>query len=185
MPPTIETARLTLRSLAQADFEPYYDAVLSQRAVMYWLSASGEPRSREESLATWARLTSPQRDPRDRFWAVVNRASGELLGHVVLQRLDKGDLIEVGYALGEKHWGAGFATEASRAVVEFGFATTDLEMIVGIARPNNGASRRVLEKTGLQYAGMRRYYDVDVAYYELHRAAHEAALTAQGQASKR
>jgi ribosomal-protein-alanine N-acetyltransferase len=173
MPPTIETPRLTLRSFTEDDFEPYFDAVLSQRSVMRWLSGTGEPRTREESVLTWARLLSPDRDPRDRFWALVDRARGDLLGHAVLQRLDKGDLIEVGYALGERWWGAGIATEASRAVVDFGFATTDLDMIVGVARPENAASRRVLEKTGLTYCGARHYYGLDVAYYELHRADHK------------
>jgi ribosomal-protein-alanine N-acetyltransferase len=113
------------------------------------------------------------------MWAVVERESGELLGHAVLQRLDQSDLIEVGYALGESFWGRGFATEASRAAVDFGFATTDLNLIVGIARPENAASRRVLEKTGLSYAGVRRYYNFDVAYYELLRTDHKAASRSQ------
>jgi len=173
MPPAIETPRLILRSFTEADFEPYFAAILSQRPVMRWLSGTGEPRTREEAVLTWARLLSPDRDPRDRFWAVVDRASGDLLGHAVLQRLDKGELIEVGYALGERWWGAGIATEASRAVVDFGFATTDLDMIVGIARPENAGSRRVLEKSGLTYQGTRQYYGLDVAYYELRRADHK------------
>jgi [ribosomal protein S5]-alanine N-acetyltransferase len=171
--PTIETPRLTLRAFAQDDFEAYFERILSVRAVMRFLSGSGEPRSREESMLSFARISATDRDPRDRVWAVVERASGELAGHAILQRLDKSDLIEVGYALGERWWGAGIATEASKAVVDYGFASTTLELIVGVARPENAASRRVLEKTGLTYAGMRHYYQLDLAYYELTKADHE------------
>lgn len=173
MPPRIETPRLVLRAFMHEDFEPYYERILSQRAVMRFLSGSGEARSREESLVSFARFTNPRRDPHDLVWAVTERQSGELIGHAVLQRLDKSDLTEVGYALGERWWGAGLATEASRAVVAFGFETTPLELIVGIARPENAASRRVLEKTGLTYTGIRHYYGFEVAYYELTRRAHE------------
>ena len=173
MPPRIETTRLTLRSFEPDDFEAYYERILSQRAVMRFLSGSGEPRSREEAALTFARFTDPQRDSRDLVWAVTERRTKELIGHAVLQRLDKSELIEVGYALGERWWGAGLATEVSRAVVAFGFETLPLDLIAGIARPENAASRRVLEKTGLTFDGMRRYYGFEVAYYELTRSEHE------------
>jgi RimJ/RimL family protein N-acetyltransferase len=172
MVPTIDTARLTLRAFTHDDFEPYFERILSARPVMRFLSGSGEPRTREESMLAFARMVSPERDPLDRVWAVVERSSSEMIGHAILQRLDKSDLIEVGYALGERWWGAGIATEASKAVVEYGFACTPLELIVGVARPENLASRRVLEKTGLRYAGMRHYYNLELAYYELTKADH-------------
>jgi RimJ/RimL family protein N-acetyltransferase len=171
--PTIETPRLTLRAFTLDDFEPYFERVFSARPVMRFLSGSGEPRTREESMLAFARMTSPDRDPRDRVWALVDRNSGEVLGHAILQRLDTSDLIEVGYALGERWWGAGIATEASKAVVDYGFAHTPLDLIVGVARPENVASRRVLEKTGLTYAGVRHYYKLDLAYYELTKADYE------------
>ena len=126
-------------------------------------------------MLAFARISAADRDPCDRVWAIVERPSNEVIGHAVLQRLDKGDLIEVGYALGEAWWGKGYATEAARATVDFGFGPARLGLIVGIARPENLASRRVLEKTGLRYVGMRHYYHVDVAYYEFTRAQHEAA----------
>ncbi|MBV8366804.1 MAG: GNAT family N-acetyltransferase [Candidatus Eremiobacteraeota bacterium] len=163
-----------LRSFVQDDFEAYYAAILSQAAVMRWLSANGEPRTREEAAVALARFLSPDRDPRDRLWAVTEKVNRQLLGHAALQRLDKGDLIEVGYALGERYWGAGYATEASRAVVDFGFATTDLDLIVGVARPENAASRRVLEKSGMTFKGLRHYYGLDLAYYEMTRDEHAA-----------
>ncbi len=172
-PPIIESPRLLLRPFAPDDFEPYYERILSDPAVMRFLSGDGTARSRPESLASFARVSDPKRDPRDQVWATIERASGQLIGHSVLQRLDKTELIEVGYALGQRFWGNGFATEAAQAVVKHGFETLRLELIVGVARPENAASRRVLEKTGLTYNGLRRYYNFEVAYYELTRGTYE------------
>jgi len=171
--PTIQTSRLTLRSMRADDFAPYFERILSDSAVMRWLGGDGQPRSRESAQLAIARLMDPQRDARDRFWVAVERASDQLIGHAVLQRLDKSDLIEVGYALGRHWWGAGLATEAARALVDYGFSVAGLDVVTGVARPENAASRRVLEKAGLRYAGMRRYYEKDLAFYELVRAAWE------------
>jgi ribosomal-protein-alanine N-acetyltransferase len=170
--PTIETPRLTLRAFAEEDFEPYFERILGDRDVMHFLSGSGEPRTRVEAQASFARILGFEVDAIDYYWVVVERISKEVIGHAILQPLDKGELIEVGYALGKRWWGHGLATEASKAVVDFGFADTPLELIVGVARRENAASRRVLEKTGLSFAGMRRYYNLDLAYYELTKAAY-------------
>jgi [ribosomal protein S5]-alanine N-acetyltransferase len=167
--PTIHTDRLTLRAFEEYDFEPYFEQILGEREVTRWLGGDGQPRTRENAQLVFARLTDPNRDERDRFWVACERTSGELMGHAVLQRLDKTDIIEVGYALGTRWWGKGFATEAARALVDYGFETVALNLIAGVARPENLASRRVLEKAGLLYYGMRRYYEKDLAYYELAR----------------
>ena len=50
------------------------------------------------------------------------------------------------------HWGQGLATEAALASVRFGFADLGLKRIIGLVMPENIASVRVLEKTGLRYA---------------------------------
>jgi len=171
--PTIQTDRMVLRAIEPDDFEPYFEQIFSDGAVMRWLGGDGQPRSRENAQLAFARLSDPERDERDRFWVAVDRASGDLVGHAVLQRLDKSGLIEVGYALGQRWWGLGLATEAARALVDYGFSALGLDLITGVARPANAASRRVLEKAGLTYVGMRRYYEKDLVYYELARAEWE------------
>ena len=164
---------MTLRAFQGEDVEPYFEQILSDGAVMRWLAGDGKPRTREAAQLAYARITSPDRDERDLFWIAVDRESGDLIGHAVLQRLDKSDLIEVGYALGRRWWGSGLATESARALVDHGFSVLGLDLITGVARPENAASRRVLEKAGLVFSGMRRYYEKDVAYYELARGAWE------------
>ena len=64
---------------------------------------------------------------------------------------------EIGYWLGVPHWGRGFATEATRAVIDYAFEEYPIEEIVGGARVTNPASRRVLEKCGFQWTGVALY----------------------------
>jgi RimJ/RimL family protein N-acetyltransferase len=65
---------------------------------------------------------------------------------------------ELGYWLGVKQWGKGYATEAVRAMIDHIFTDTDAEAITSAARVTNPASRRVLEKCGFQWssAGLLR-----------------------------
>jgi RimJ/RimL family protein N-acetyltransferase len=60
---------------------------------------------------------------------------------------------EIGYWLGVKHWGKGYATEAVRAMIDHVFTDFDCEAIQSAARVTNPASRRVLEKCGFQWTG--------------------------------
>jgi RimJ/RimL family protein N-acetyltransferase len=60
---------------------------------------------------------------------------------------------EIGYWLGVKFWGKGYATEAVRAVIDHVFTDLDCEAIQSAARVTNPASRRVLEKCGFQWTG--------------------------------
>jgi RimJ/RimL family protein N-acetyltransferase len=60
---------------------------------------------------------------------------------------------EIGYWLGVKHWGKGYATEAVRATIDHLFTDLDCDAIHSSARVTNPASRRVLEKCGFQWTG--------------------------------
>ena len=60
--------------------------------------------------------------------------------------------VDVAFRLMPNHWGQGLATEAALASVRFGFADLGLKRIIGLVMPENIASVRVLEKTGLRYA---------------------------------
>ena len=59
--------------------------------------------------------------------------------------------LEIGYWLGEPHWGKGYATEAAHALVDLVFRATQVEKLYASCRVSNIASRRVLYKSGFQY----------------------------------
>lgn len=86
-------------------------------------------------------------------FAILERESEALIGVCGYgKRRDLGP--EIGYWLGEPHWGQGFATEAMRAVIDHLFSTTALEEIAAGCRVTNLASKRVLEKCGFQWTGV-------------------------------
>jgi RimJ/RimL family protein N-acetyltransferase len=69
-------------------------------------------------------------------------------------RSDDND-VELGYWLGTSYWGRGFATEAVRAVIDHAFGELEHATLQAGARVSNPASRRVLEKCGFQWTGVR------------------------------
>jgi len=60
---------------------------------------------------------------------------------------------EIGYWVGVRHWGQGYATEAARAVIDYAFDRFEFDALHSSARVTNPASRRVLEKCGFQWTG--------------------------------
>lgn len=117
--------------------------------------------------------------------AIVLRRRVGTVGYCGLRPLpDRLQARELMYAVHPACWGRGVATEAGRAVLDWGFATLPLDEVLGMSRPENTASRRVLEKLSMAYDGLSdRYYDPPLALYRLPRAAWRSArLAAQGRA---
>jgi len=83
--------------------------------------------------------------------ACILKSTGEQIGLAGLKYLEELGEVDVAYRLLPTHWGQGFATEAALASVRFGFASLGLKRILGLVMPENIASVRVPEKTGLRY----------------------------------
>jgi ribosomal-protein-alanine N-acetyltransferase len=83
--------------------------------------------------------------------ACILKSTGEQIGFAGLKYLEEFGEVDVAFRLMRAYWGMGLATEAALASVRYGFADLGLERIIGLAMPENKASVRVLEKTGLHY----------------------------------
>ena len=93
--------------------------------------------------------------------ACILKSTGEQIGFAGLKYLEELGEVDVAYRLLPKYWGQGLATEAARASVNYGFDNFRLKSaagrirrvrtIIGLVMPENIASVRVLEKTGLRY----------------------------------
>lgn len=89
-------------------------------------------------------------------WAVVERSTGEFVGWSGLKLMKEKinghvDFYDIGYRLIKAHWGKGYATESAAAARRYAFEVLKATDLFAMADVNNRASRRVLEKTGLQY----------------------------------
>ncbi|HVU36815.1 MAG TPA: GNAT family N-acetyltransferase [Opitutales bacterium] len=109
------------------------------------------------------------------------RLDGRLLGCVSLDLDRAQDRGRMGYWLGRPFWGQGYATEAVRAVLAYGFQQLALEKVEADHIAGNAASARVMEKAGLMREGLRPHHNkkrgayLDEVLYGLTRAAAAAA----------
>jgi RimJ/RimL family protein N-acetyltransferase len=83
-------------------------------------------------------------------WAMIRKEDQAWLGWCGLKRLEDGE-VDLGYCLHRSYWGQGYATEASVASVNWGFANLPIPKIIGRVHKENSASIKVLEKVGMIY----------------------------------
>jgi ribosomal-protein-alanine N-acetyltransferase len=103
------------------------------------------------------------------LWWWRERSTGELVGYAGLNRDEvEGDpMVEIGWSVTPARQGEGFATEAARAALDWGFERAGLTRIVAFALLENERSRRVMEKLGMAYVGDFERRGLPHALYEL------------------
>ena len=144
----LTTERLLLRPFRPEDL-PLYAALNADPKVAETLSG---PLTREESddIALWAN----ERWATDRLGliAVERRRDGAFLGMCGLHRQSsRPQDVEVAWRLAYEHWGNGYATEAGRAWLAYGFETLGLDRIISMTDETNVRSLAVMRRLGLTY----------------------------------
>jgi RimJ/RimL family protein N-acetyltransferase len=166
--PTVETTRLLLRPFTTDDLDTYIRLIFTDTEVMRYLPKRDlAPRERAERTITV--FTERWAEYRFGVWAVTDIVTGKFMGHCGLGLVPEAGEIEVLYALGQAYWGRGFATEAARASVRFGFEHANLTRLIALAVPENSASRRVMEHLGFVYEKDAHYFGLDLVQYALQR----------------
>jgi ribosomal-protein-alanine N-acetyltransferase len=158
-----ETDRLILRPLVEKDIDAIY-AMRSDREVMRFIR---EPQNRNESIS-WIELVSSRWETeRIGFCAVVDKQTDAFLGWCGTWRLKETGEFEIGYAIGRKFWGKGYAPEAALKLLDYAFETLNSDVIVAVALPENTASRRVMEKLGMSYDYTGEFYERSLVHYSI------------------
>lgn len=178
---TLHTERLLLRPLEEGDRDMLIE-LLTAPAVMQFI--------RPPFLAEEVERMVPQMVKRGAHgaigtWCVIEKATGERIGEAILLPLPierdvtdwskviwdhyPEDDVELGYELLPRAWGKGYATELARRLLQFAFEQTELRDVVAVIDPENAASQRVLEKVGMQDAGVRRAYGGDCPSFRVTR----------------
>jgi RimJ/RimL family protein N-acetyltransferase len=152
----LSTPRLLLREYEEGD----WPAVLAyQSDPLYLRYYAWTYRSEDDVRALVRRLVEQQSQrPRLRFaFAVVLKPDGRLIGNCNI-RLESAEACEgeIGYEIASPHWGQGYATEAARAILFFGFESLHLHRISACCVADNVGSRRVMEKVGMRPEGRLR-----------------------------
>ncbi len=105
------------------------------------------------------------------LWAVVERATGRLIGHLGYLDPEGGHGFEMGWALARHAWGKGYALEGCRAAVDYAFAALDRDRIVCLIHPDNARSIRVAGRLGAVREGELEESDKRLLLYALTRPA--------------
>ena len=150
------TERLRLREFVADDWRAVLDY---QRDPLYLRYYPWEDRSEADVRAFVELFRGWQTEqPRRRFQlAIVLRDDGRLIGNCGIRRkLDNDWEADIGYELSPRYWGYGYATEAARAMVDFGFRDLGLRRISSWCIADNVASAQVLEGLGFLAEGKLR-----------------------------
>ena len=151
LPDSICTDRLLLRRWRDEDLMPFAE-LNSDPEVMTYMPALLDRRE-SDALATRIRQQFDQRG--FGLWAVEIPEVASFVGYVGLSvprfTTPFTPCVEVGWRLARAHWGHGYATEAARASVTFGFEQVGLEEIVSFTAPANSRSIAVMERLGMSH----------------------------------
>ena len=153
--PTLATARLVLRPVADGDADALFAMHSSAHVLRFWDAPPWADRTRAAEFVARSRAMAEEGTG---VRLVLERAAdGAFLGWVMLGRWNPGfRSASLGYCLDQPAWGAGHATEAARALLAWALATSDLNRVQAECDTRNLASARVLEKLGFRREGTLR-----------------------------
>ncbi|MDA8312249.1 MAG: GNAT family N-acetyltransferase [Actinomycetota bacterium] len=141
----LASARLLMRPLTSAYLAEMVDLYRDPEVTRFLapLDEPGHRRRLEESERSWATCGYGRA-------AVHERSSGAFLGRTGLQYWPEFEEVEVGWAFRREVWGRGYATEAARAWIEWGFDHLDVPYLTANIHPENTASLAVARRLGME-----------------------------------
>ncbi len=155
---TIETERLILRRFEFSDADAVFRNWASDEKVQAMYSEPVYPTIEAVKGLLDKYIGSYEMEDNYR-WAVIGKDAGECIGQIAYFLVDnKNHFAEIEYCIGASHQHMGYATEAARAVIAFGFDSIGLHKVQICTKTINAASKRVIEKCGLTYEGTLRDY---------------------------
>jgi RimJ/RimL family protein N-acetyltransferase len=147
----LRTERLFLRQWRDGDLEPFAELNADPETMRYFPA----PHSRAESDALAERARRQIEAEGWGLWAVEVAGGASFIGFVGLARPSFEEhftpAVEVGWRLARDHWGRGYATEAGRAALAYGFEELELDEIVSFTSRLNEPSWRVMERLGMSH----------------------------------
>jgi RimJ/RimL family protein N-acetyltransferase len=149
--PSLLTTRLLLRQWQDADREPFATMNADPAVMEHYPSTL----TRAESEVMVERIQTGFRQHGYGLWALEVVDSGEFIGYTGLAPASfEGRFtpaVEIGWRLARPAWGHGYATEAARAALAFGFERAGLREIVSFTTPGNLRSQAVMRRIGMTH----------------------------------
>ena len=163
----IETSRLVLRKFRMNDWEDMLNHWAYDEKVQHMY---GEPTytTKEEVKGLLEKYISNYEKEHTYRWAVVEASSGVCIGQIAFFEVNpKHHFAEFEYCIGRQFQNNGYITEATKAVIDYGFKEIDLNRIVISHRSDNLPSKRVIEKCGFEFEGnFRKAFNMNGEYVD-------------------
>ncbi len=142
-----ETGRLILRRFKSEDWEDLYEYLSQESVVKY------EPYGTFSEEACKAEAVN--RSGNEAFWAVCLKENNKLIGNIYFKQREpqQWKTWEIGYVFNPSYGGRGYATEASKRIMQYGFEQLGVHRIIGRCNSENKASWRLLERLSMRREG--------------------------------
>lgn len=162
--PALRTERLVLRAFGDADAADT-TRLAGDRDVASGTLRIPHPYT-EEMAREWIASLASEFEKKTSVTFAVTLTSGALIGAISLVIAREFDRAELGYWIGKPYWGQGYATEAGRAVLAYGFGKLGLNKIFAYHFSRNPASGRVMQKLGMAHEGHLKQHTKKWGVYE-------------------
>lgn len=175
----LETERLFLREIDSSDENDLFELDSDPDVHLYIENKPVTKIEQIREVISW--LQKQYAENGIARWAVIDKQTLECIGWAGLKYFstplnNHSDIYELGYRFKKKHWGKGFATESSHAILKYGFGNLNLESIYAITNPENFNSRKVLSKLGFKHKAIFDYEGDPTDWWELEKSSYLADL---------
>jgi ribosomal-protein-alanine N-acetyltransferase len=169
----IETERLLLREILSSDEQGMFE--LDSDPDVHQFLGNRPVKTIQESRELIQFIRQQYSDFGIGRWAVIEKATNKFIGWAGFKFTKEiinnhSDFYDLGYRFIKKYWGKGYATEVSKACIDYGFTKMNLHKIYARTMVGNIKSRKVLEKAGLSYVETFDLNGVAHVWYKIERA---------------
>jgi ribosomal-protein-alanine N-acetyltransferase len=175
----IETERLILRDLQPTDVDGIFE--LDTNQIVHQYLEKNPIKTKQQAVEIVQFITKQYKELGIGRFATIEKSTGDFIGWSGL-KLNIGEkealngkqnFYDIGYRFIPRFWRKGYATESSKATLDFGFKKLNLETIYGAAEIDNIASNKILQKIGLQFINKFDFEGTKANWYELKKENYE------------
>ncbi|WP_059054615.1 GNAT family N-acetyltransferase [Paenibacillus senegalimassiliensis] len=143
----LDTERLLIRNFQSNDWKDLHDYLSIEEVLKY------EPGNVCDEVE--CKQMALERSQNDIFMAVVLRETHNMVGHIYFNQIKPDEFLTwgLGYIFNPKYYGNGYATEASRRVLQYGFEVLKAHRVIAMCNPENHSSWRLLERLPMRREG--------------------------------
>lgn len=150
------TKRLILRRFEEKDAEEIFLGFVNQDEFLYY--ANKEKRTLEEEIKSLENISEKYKNKEYYNWLITKNDTKEIIGSINLRVNNINESVEFNYAIDNRFTNKGYMTEALKEVKRFAFEELKVNRFQGGCVTGNLASKRVMEKTGLECEGILKSY---------------------------